>query len=59
MLYSQDPLASEGYETRLARATKEYEPVRSKRNTIRPASWIRPEDTDSRGAADDIESRIM
>jgi putative aldouronate transport system substrate-binding protein len=43
---AQDPLSSKGYETRLALATKEYEPFAPKE--YYPAgSWIRPEDTDS------------
>ncbi|QYR22965.1 extracellular solute-binding protein [Paenibacillus sp. sptzw28] len=44
--YSQDPLSSKGYETRLARATKEYEPYAPK-EYYPAASWIRPDDTDS------------
>jgi putative aldouronate transport system substrate-binding protein len=44
--YSQDPLSSKGYETRLARSTKEYEPFAPK-EYYPAASWIRPEDTDS------------
>ena len=43
---AQDPLSSKGYETRLAQATKEYEPYAPKE--FYPSSaWIRPEDTDA------------
>ncbi|MFC5467377.1 extracellular solute-binding protein [Cohnella suwonensis] len=43
---AQDPLSAKGYETRLAQATKEYEPYAPKE--IYPASaYIRPEDTDT------------
>jgi putative aldouronate transport system substrate-binding protein len=43
---AQDPLSSKGYETRLAQATKTYEPYAPKE--FYPASaWIKPEDTDA------------
>jgi len=43
---AQDPLSSKGYETRLAQATKQYEPYAPKE--FYPSSaWIRPEDTDT------------
>ena len=43
---AQDPLSSKGYETRLAQATKEYEPYAPKE--VYPLTpWIRPEDTDA------------
>lgn len=43
---AQDPLSSKGYETRLAQATKTYEPYAPEE--FYPAgSYIRPEDTDA------------
>ncbi|WP_313731739.1 extracellular solute-binding protein [Cohnella nanjingensis] len=43
---AQDPLSSKGYETRLAQATKTYEPFAPKE--FYPAgAYIRPEDTDA------------
>lgn len=43
---NQDPLAPDGYETRLAQATKTYEPFAPKE--VYPIGvWIRPEDADT------------
>lgn len=43
---SQDPLAADGYETRLAQATKTYESYAPKE--VYPSGvWIRPEDSDA------------
>lgn len=43
---NQDPLSPDGYETRLAQATKQYEPYAPKE--VYPTGvWIRPEDADA------------